>query len=135
VKTWLIKKGYSNTLLVDPLQASAAAADIDKARENMRDAVHMKPAGFSRVADKIKEMAKGWMLNRKRPGEVGTEPDSKRARVDQNQGRGGDGGKGGCGGGGKGGTRAGAAGSGRGGPHSGAVGVSTQFLSLKLLHN
>jgi hypothetical protein len=100
VKNWLIKKGYSNTLMVDPLQASAAAADIDKARENMRDAVHMKAVGYSRLADKIKEMAKGWMLNRKRAGEVGSEPDSKRARFDPNPGRGGNGG--GKGGGGKG---------------------------------
>jgi hypothetical protein len=57
VKSWLIKKGYSNTLMVDPLQASAA--NIDRARENMRDAVHMQPAGYSRLAEKIKEMAKG----------------------------------------------------------------------------
>jgi len=120
VKTWLIRKGYSNTLLVDPLQASAAAADIDKARENMRDAVHMRAVGYSRLADKIKEMAKGWMLNRKRAGEAGSEPDSKRARVDQNPGRGDKGGGGGKGrGGGKGGAREGAAGAGaRLGPFS-----------------
>ncbi len=120
VKTWLIRKGYSNTLLVDPLQASTAAADIDKARENMRDAVHMRAVGYSRLADKIKEMAKGWMLNRKRAGEVGSEPDSKRARVDQNPGRGDKGGGGGKGrGGGKGGAREGAAGAGaRLGPFS-----------------
>ncbi len=60
VKTWLIKRGYSNTLMVDPLQASAAAANIDRAREIMRDAVHMQPAGYSRLSDKIKELAKGW---------------------------------------------------------------------------
>jgi hypothetical protein len=74
LKTWLIKRGYSNTLLVDPLQARGAAADIDKARENMSDSVHMKPAGYSRLADKIKEMAKAWLLTRKRAGEVGIAP-------------------------------------------------------------
>jgi hypothetical protein len=92
VKTWLIKKGYSNTLLVDPLQASAAAADIDKAREIMRDTVHMKPAGFSKLAEKIKEMAKCWLLNKKRVAHGGAEPESKRARLDTSLGRKGGGG-------------------------------------------
>jgi hypothetical protein len=112
VKTWLIKRGYSNTLMVDPLQAWAAAANIDRARENMRDAVHIQPAGYSRLAEKIKEMAKGWLLNRKRAGEVGIAPDSKRARVDQSQGRGDGRGSGG----GRGGTRVATASSGKGGP-------------------
>jgi len=112
VKTWLIKKGYSNTLMVDPLQTSAAAANVDRARENMRDAVHMQPAGYSRLADKIKEMAKGWLLNRKRAGEVGIAPDSKRVRIDHSQERGGGRGSGG----GRGGTRVLPASKGKGGP-------------------
>jgi hypothetical protein len=112
VKSWLIKRGYSNTLMVDPLQASAAAANIDRARENMRDAVHMQPAGYSRLADKIKELAKGWLLNRKRAGEVGIAPDSKRVRIDQSQERGDGRGSGG----GRGGTRVVAASRGKGGP-------------------
>jgi hypothetical protein len=115
MKTWLIKKGYTNTLLVDPLQASAAAADIDKARGIMSDSVHMKPAGFSKLADKIKEMAKSWLLNKKRAAEGGAAPESKRARLDHSLGRGGVGGRGGDGGGGGAGGSRGAAAGGVGG--------------------
>jgi hypothetical protein len=122
LKTWLIKKGYTNTLLVDPLQASAAAADIDKAREIMSDSVHMKPAGFSKLAEKIKEMAKSWLLNKKRAAEGVAAPESKRARLDHSLGRGGVGGKGGDGGGdGAGGSRGAAAG-GVGGYHQSRTG-------------
>ncbi len=110
MKTWLIKKGYHNTLLVDPLQAVGAAASIDVARTSMADSVHLKPAGYSKLAEKIKEMAKAWLLNKKRAGEAGNEPDGKRARLEPSQERG-RGGKGGAGaktaGGGKGKARKG----------------------------
>jgi hypothetical protein len=122
MKTWLIKKGYTNTLLVDPLQASAAAADIDKARGIMSDSVHMKPAGFSKLADKIKEMAKSWLLNKKRAAEGVAAPESKRARLDHSLGRGGVGGKGGDGGGGGAGSSRGAAAGGVGGYHQSRAG-------------
>jgi hypothetical protein len=88
MKTWLIKKGYHNTLLVDPLQAVGAAASIDKARASMADSVHLKPAGYSKLAEKIKEMAKAWLLNKKRVGEAGNEPEGKRARLEPSRDRG-----------------------------------------------
>jgi hypothetical protein len=57
-------------------------------------------------------MAKGWLLNRKRAGEVGIAPDSKRVRIDHSQERSDGRGSGG----GMGGTRVVTASRGKGGP-------------------
>ena len=72
-------------------------------------------------------MAKGWLLNRKRAGEVGIAPDSKRVRIDHSQERGGGKGSGG----GRGGTRVLPAGKGKGGPPPRSV-IWTVPLSLLL---
>jgi hypothetical protein len=39
-----------------------AVSSVSKAREGMYDSVHMKPAGYSLLASKIKEMTKAWLL-------------------------------------------------------------------------
>ncbi len=46
-RTWLVKKGLHNVLLADPLEAPGVARSAQAARELMRDAVHMRPAGYS----------------------------------------------------------------------------------------
>jgi hypothetical protein len=106
LKTRLINKGYSNVILVDPLEANGAARSIEVARSLMKDMFHMKVAGFSRLAEAIKEAIHNWLLGRKRKAEGRAGPENKRIRLDAKPAAAaaGQGGKkgGGRGGGGKG---------------------------------
>jgi hypothetical protein len=67
----------------------------------MKDMFHMKVAGFSRLAEAIKEAIHNWLLGRKRKAEGRAGPENKRIRLDAKPGQGGKKG-GGRGGGGKG---------------------------------
>jgi hypothetical protein len=45
--------GFHDVLLADPLEVAGAAKSVEKARDLMFDAVHMKPAGFATLAGKF----------------------------------------------------------------------------------
>ncbi len=77
------RQGFHDVLLADPLEAAGAAKSVEKARNLMFDAVHMKPAGFAALAGKIRDLIQQWMLSRKRKGGSIAQPDGKRARTDQ----------------------------------------------------
>jgi hypothetical protein len=81
-RTWLVKKGLHNVLLADPLEAAGAARSAQAARELMRDAVHMKPAGYASLAGRIKELVQQWRLEKKRKASSGDQPAGKRFRLD-----------------------------------------------------
>jgi hypothetical protein len=83
VRSWLVRHGFHDVLLADPLEAAGAAKSVEKARELMFDAVHMKPAGFAALAGKIRELIQQWMLSKKRKGGTIEQPAGKRARTDQ----------------------------------------------------
>jgi hypothetical protein len=82
LKTRLIKKGYVNTILVDPLAVCDAAASVSAAENMMSDMYHMKPAGYAKLAEKIRGVATAWLLNRKRKSGKDGGPDPKRVRLD-----------------------------------------------------
>jgi len=83
VRSWLVRHGFHDVLLADPLEAAGAAKSVEKARDLMFDAVHMKPAGFAALAGKIREQIQQWMLSKKRKGSAIEQPAGKRARTDQ----------------------------------------------------
>jgi len=78
-----MRQGFHDVLLADPLEAAGAAKSVEKARNLMFDAVHMKPVGFAALAGKIRDLIQQWMLSRKRKGGSIAQPDGKRARTDQ----------------------------------------------------
>ncbi len=82
VRTWLVRQGFHDVLLADPLEAAGAAKNVEKARNLMFDAVHMKPAGFAALAGKIRELIQQWMITKKRKGGSIEQPAGKRARAD-----------------------------------------------------
>jgi hypothetical protein len=84
----LLKKGYANVRMVDPLEVFGAAASVEAARTLMVDQVHMTAAGYAKLATSIKELAHAWMLGRKRKSTGSDRPDAKRIRLDSGGGRG-----------------------------------------------
>jgi hypothetical protein len=88
IKTWLVRQGFHDVLLADPLEAAGAAKSVEKARNLMFDAVHMKPAGFAALAGKVREIIQQWMITKKRKGGSIELPAGKRARADQDVGGG-----------------------------------------------
>ncbi len=93
IRNWLYRKEFRNVVLVDPLEANGAAACWETAKELMVDNVHMKQAGYSRLALAIREAIQKWMLGRKRKGTELLAPSEKKIRL----GEGGSGPKGGPG--------------------------------------
>jgi hypothetical protein len=83
VRSWLVRHGFHDVLLADPLEAAGAAKSVAKARDLMFDAVHMKPAGFAALAGKIRELIQQWMLSKKRKGASIEQPAGKRAKTEQ----------------------------------------------------
>jgi hypothetical protein len=81
VRSWLVWHCFHDVLLADPLEAAGAAKLVEKARDLMFDAVHMKPAGFAALAGKIRELIQQWMLSNKRKGGSIEQPAGKRART------------------------------------------------------
>jgi hypothetical protein len=88
VRSWLVRHGFHDVLLADPLEAAGAAKSVGKARDLMFDAVHMKPAGFAALAGKIRELIQQWLLSKKRKGSSIEQPAGKRARTEQEGGGG-----------------------------------------------
>jgi hypothetical protein len=78
-----VRHGFHDVLLADPLEAAGAAKSVEKARDLMFDAVHMKPAGFAALAGKIRELIQQWLLTKKRKGGSIEQPAGKRARNDK----------------------------------------------------
>ncbi len=79
----MVRQGFHDVLLADPLEAAGAAKSVEKARNLMFDAVHMNPAGFSALAGKVRELIQQWMITKKRKGGSIEQPAGKRARADQ----------------------------------------------------
>jgi hypothetical protein len=86
VRTWLVRHGFHDVLLADPLEAAGAAKSVERARELMYDAVHMKPAGYAALAGRIRELTQQWLFARKRKGDPMVEPAGKRAKTDPDAG-------------------------------------------------
>jgi len=55
-----------NVIMVDPMAVNGAAADVDKATGLMKDTVHMKKEGYTRLAAACKETIADWLRSRKR---------------------------------------------------------------------
>ena len=47
IKSRLIKKGYDNVRMVDPLEVNGAASSVAAAKAIMRDQVHMHSIGYA----------------------------------------------------------------------------------------
>jgi hypothetical protein len=103
IKSRLIKKGYDNVRMLDPLDVNGAASSVSAARNLMRDQVHMHKVGYARLAEEIKELAHSWLLGKKRKSSGSDRPDAKRIKLDTTADKRGKGGGGGRGKGGKGG--------------------------------
>jgi hypothetical protein len=107
--------------MVDPLSASGAAANVEKAIDLMGDSVHMKKDWYSRLAKQCKDTITTWLLGKMRKAVESYGAEAKKQRLDvqsnsQATSSGGKkGGKGGRKGGGKtaGGSQKGAAGKSR----------------------
>jgi hypothetical protein len=108
IKSRLIKRGYDNVRMVDPLDVNGAASSVSAARSLMKDQVHMHRVGYARLAEGIKELAHSWLLGKKRKSSGSDRPDAKRIRLDStvdkrgkdggsSRGKGGRGGRGGGG--------------------------------------
>ncbi len=82
LKGRLLKKGYENVRMIDPMEVNYAASSVGAARAIMQDMFHMTRIGYSRLADDIKDLTHSWMLSRKRKESGSDRPDSKRARLD-----------------------------------------------------
>jgi hypothetical protein len=82
IKSRLLKKGYSNVRMIDPLEVCGAAASVVAARKLMADQAHMVATGYAKLAGAIKELAHGWLLGKKRKGTGSDRPDAKRIRLD-----------------------------------------------------
>ncbi len=88
IRTWLVRHDFHDVVLADPLEAAGAAKSVEKARELMYDAVHMKPAGYAALAGKIRELAQQWMMAKKRKGDAIAQPAGKRAKLEPTSGSG-----------------------------------------------
>ncbi len=102
IKTRLIKKGYDNVRIVDPLDVNGAASSVSAAKAIMKDQVHMHNLGYARLAEDIKELAHSWLLSKKRKASGSDRPEAKRMRLEVAVEKGATGGGGGRGKGGKG---------------------------------
>jgi hypothetical protein len=51
-----VRHGFHDVLLADPLEAAGAAKSVERARDLMFDAVHMKPVGFAALAGKFENL-------------------------------------------------------------------------------
>jgi hypothetical protein len=66
LKSWIIKKKFRNTIMLDPLGCLGAAASLDKAKSVMADCFHLNSRARETVAGKIKEQIVGWLRGKKR---------------------------------------------------------------------
>ncbi len=115
IRSWLMARGIKNVFMVDPLAASGAAANVEKAIALMNDSVHMKKEGYNKLAKQCKDTITTWLLGKKRKAVESYGAEAKKQRLDgqgNSQMGGKNGGQGGRKGGGKsaGGSRKGNAG-------------------------
>jgi hypothetical protein len=82
LKGRLLRKGYDNVRMIDPMELNSAASSVSAARALMQDMHHMTRIGYSRLAEDIKELTHSWMLSRKRKESGSDRPDAKRAKLD-----------------------------------------------------
>jgi hypothetical protein len=82
VRSWLVRHGFHDVLLADPMEAARTAKAVGAARNMMYDAVQLKPAGYAVLAGKIRDLILQWMLSKKRKGGSIEQPAGKRARTD-----------------------------------------------------
>jgi hypothetical protein len=81
----LLKKGYANVRMVDPLDVCGSASSVEVARQLMVDQAHMVATGYTKLAGAIKDVAHGWLLGKKRKCTGSDRPDAKRIRLDSAQ--------------------------------------------------
>jgi hypothetical protein len=105
VRNWLYRKELKNVVLVDPLEASGAAASWDKAKGLMADNVHMLPAGYGKLAMAIREAVQRWLVGQKRKATDVKAAAEKKSRLGGGGGKGASGKGPGTGGRGPGGSK------------------------------
>jgi hypothetical protein len=79
LKSWIIRKKFQNTIMLDPLGCLGAAVSLDKAKSVMADCFHLNSRARETVAGKIKEQIVGWLRGKKRG--------SKRLKMDASGGK------------------------------------------------
>ncbi len=82
LKSWIIRKKFRNTIMLDPLGCLGAAASLDKAKSVMADCFHLNSRARETVAGKIKEQIVGWLRGKKRGIDTPVGGDSKRLKLD-----------------------------------------------------
>jgi hypothetical protein len=96
LKSWIIRKKFRNTIMLDPLGCLGAAASLDRAKAVMADCFHLKAQARDTVAGKVKEQIVGWLRGKKRGSDTPAGSDSKRMKLDTAAGGGKSGGKAGA---------------------------------------
>ncbi len=82
LKSWIIRKKFRNTIMLDPLSSLGAVASLDKAKAIMADCFHLNARAREIVAGKIKEQIVSWLRGRKRGSDTSAGGDSKRLKLD-----------------------------------------------------
>jgi hypothetical protein len=82
LKSWIIRKKFRNTIMIDPLGCLGAAASLDKAKSVMADCFHLNARAREVVAGRIKEQVVSWLRGRKRGSDTSVGGDSKRLKLD-----------------------------------------------------
>jgi hypothetical protein len=86
LKSWIIKKKFRNTIMLDPLGCLGAAASLDKAKAVMADCFHLNSRARDTVAGRIKEQIVGWLRGKKRGSDTPVGGDNKRFKMDASAG-------------------------------------------------
>jgi hypothetical protein len=88
LKSWIIRKKFRNTIMLDPLGCLGAAALLDKAKSVMADCFHLNSRARETVAGEIKEQIVEWLRGKKRGSDTPVGGDSKRLKLDAASGSG-----------------------------------------------
>ena len=86
LKSWIIRRKFRNTIMLDPLGCLGAAASLDKAKSVMADCFHLNSRARETVAGRIKEQIVGWLRGKKRASDTPVGGDSKRLKMDASAG-------------------------------------------------
>jgi hypothetical protein len=82
LRSWIIRKKFRNTIMLDPLGCLGAAASLDKAKAVMADCFHLNAKARETVPGKVKEQIVGWLRGKKRGSDTSVGGDSKRLKLD-----------------------------------------------------
>ncbi len=82
IRSWLMARGIKNVFMVDPLAASGAAANVEKAIALMSDSVHMKKEGYNRLAKQCKDTITTWLQGKKRKAVESYGAEAKKQSLD-----------------------------------------------------